>query len=870
MPTSEHPTGPIPLFYSYSKKDKALRDRLETHLSLLRDQGIISGWHDRCIEPGAEWEKAIHRNLEDAGIILLLVSADFLATPYIRDIEITRAMERHEQGTARVIPVILRPVSDWQDAPFGKLHALPQNGKPVTKWRDREEAFANVSRGIRDAVEKLAKARGKLRAPPTVTNPGRKAPSESWQEPYFAVQGRDIERLASWFVGRADVIRAFDRFVETHPRGYFIVAGGPGLGKSALVAHLVRTRNYIHHLVSLSGGRSNHRLILRSLLAQVLERNPVGLAIPDAIPDLTKAFEEALEQLASKGEPVVVILDSFDQLIAEANSPIPFLVTDALPDGAYFLVTTRPDDWIRSKPYGLYSLDQETIELRPLQPKQCEELLRMRKPDLGPIETGRITAFSQGNPLYLHAVLEELKMNPHYDLRDLPSRVEDFFFRATGEIRDRRNPILNEVLGILCVARTPLSLADLSQITGARERDVLEEGLRPIRQFLTLTDDRYTFYHHQFQEFVTDELHFSEEVKSYHRLLAEWLRRPELSGREERHRSLAYHLYESHDLEGLLEALTPEFLADKLNRMGYTVLDDVELIAKAMLERDDPDLVERCVELVEGLRSVLGSTVIEEARGLIQGVGATSGATRSIVVPPRLPTIPGIDLYVGMLPRLQLSADFFTATAGSGRLVVALGDAPGAGLKSAFIARFVANLVRHKSEAVDEPQPVALIDEVARAITAHDFFDTLALQCVVLDPARNLLTLANAGLPYPVLHTARRGKCDRLPVSGPLIFARASDEPPLRFRQRRMELDTGDILVMVTDGLTESRGPGGTTFGYRFADLVESLACRDAHFIGESILREWREFPRRDDHFDDASVLVAKVAATNRSQSKEG
>ena len=303
--------------------------------------------------------------------------------------------------------------------------------------------------------------------------------------------------------------------------------------------------------------------------------------------------------------------------------------------------------------------------------------------------------------------------------------------------------------------------------------------------------------------------------------------------------------------------------------MGYTVLEDIELIAKAMLERDDPGLVERCVELVEGLRSVLGGNVIDEARGLIQGVGATGGASRSIIVPPRLPTMPGIDLYVGMLPKLELSADFFTAAPRSGRLVVALGDAPGAGLKSEFIARFVANLIRHRSEAVDEPQPGVLIDEVAQAIIAHDFFDTLALQCAILDPARNFLTLANAGLPYPVLYSARRGKCERLPVSGPLIFARASDEPPLRFRQRRVELDTGDILLMVTDGLTESRGLAGTPFGYRFAELVESLAGRDAHVIGESILSEWRTFPRRDDHFDDVSVLVVKIAATKRSRSRE-
>ena len=97
---------------------------------------------------------------------------------------------------------------------------------------------------------------------------------------------------------------------------------------------------------------------------------------------------------------------------------------------------------------------------------------------------------------------------------------------------------------------------------------------------------------------------------------------------------------------------------------------------------------------------------------------------------------------------------------------------PVPGLKSAFIARFVANLVRHRSKAGKDPQPCVLLDEIARAFTSHDFFETLALQCVVFDPARKILTLANAGLPYPVLFSARRGRCERLPVGGPLIFAR--------------------------------------------------------------------------------------------------
>ena len=61
-------------------------------------------------------------------------------------------MERHEAGEALVIPVILRPV-DWTGAPFGKLQALPRDGKPVSTWSNQDEAFADVARGIRNAIE---------------------------------------------------------------------------------------------------------------------------------------------------------------------------------------------------------------------------------------------------------------------------------------------------------------------------------------------------------------------------------------------------------------------------------------------------------------------------------------------------------------------------------------------------------------------------------------------------------------------------------------------------------------------------------------------------------------------------------------------
>ena len=146
----------INIFYAYSHKDERLRKKLETHLALLLQERLISGWHDKNINAGREWEREIDTYLDSAQIILLLISANFLASSYCYSIEMRRAMERHQTGDARVIPIILRPV-DWEKAPFSILQVLPTGGKPVTgrSWRDIDEALADVARGIRKAVEEF-------------------------------------------------------------------------------------------------------------------------------------------------------------------------------------------------------------------------------------------------------------------------------------------------------------------------------------------------------------------------------------------------------------------------------------------------------------------------------------------------------------------------------------------------------------------------------------------------------------------------------------------------------------------------------------------------------------------------------------------
>lgn len=146
---------PVDLFYSYSHKDEGLRDELDTHLALLRRRGVLNVWHDRKITAGDQWRTAIDSHLESADIVLLLVTPDFIASDYCYDVEMTHAMQRHQAGQSRVVPVIARAV-DFEGAPFGEIQALPKDARPVTSWPNRDEAWTDVAKSIRKVAETIA------------------------------------------------------------------------------------------------------------------------------------------------------------------------------------------------------------------------------------------------------------------------------------------------------------------------------------------------------------------------------------------------------------------------------------------------------------------------------------------------------------------------------------------------------------------------------------------------------------------------------------------------------------------------------------------------------------------------------------------
>ena len=138
---------PLKLFYCYAHEDRIFCQELDVHLAGLKRQQLLTTWYDGEIKAGAEWEQEINHHLSTADLIILFVSPHFLHSNYCYKVEMERALERHEAGTARVIPIIVRPAY-WQGAPFSKLQLLPAKAQPVSRWSDRDEAWLKIVQEI--------------------------------------------------------------------------------------------------------------------------------------------------------------------------------------------------------------------------------------------------------------------------------------------------------------------------------------------------------------------------------------------------------------------------------------------------------------------------------------------------------------------------------------------------------------------------------------------------------------------------------------------------------------------------------------------------------------------------------------------------
>lgn len=153
-PAAQTEQAPREVFICYAHQDEDLKDELYIHLASLVQAGKIQPWQDRNIEAGSEWDDESKTRLESANIILLLITHHFILSPYSFGKEMKQAMERHKDGTAQVIPVILKPCR-WNQTKFSQLQVVPTEANPVTLWESQEAALQDVIHGIERIADTL-------------------------------------------------------------------------------------------------------------------------------------------------------------------------------------------------------------------------------------------------------------------------------------------------------------------------------------------------------------------------------------------------------------------------------------------------------------------------------------------------------------------------------------------------------------------------------------------------------------------------------------------------------------------------------------------------------------------------------------------
>jgi hypothetical protein len=330
--------SPVKVFYSYAHEDERLRNRLEKHLSAMKQQGMISEWYNRGIVAGTDWARTSDEHLMEATVILLLISPDFLASDYCYGIEMRQALERHEANDACVIPILLRPV-DWHGAPFAHLQFLPGNAKAVTEWSNHDAAFRDVAGGIRKAIEQLQSPRP---VAPPITTSTISSPSQR----DLRNRQRLLKRIYAFWVAdvlepsllnappivlelqeRPDavakpwktIIQIPDRSAQTLPPGTSItqvyddadgellILGAPGAGKTTLLLELAR------ELIDRARRDENYPMpVVFNLSSWAVKRQPLDLWF---IEELNTRYQipHQLGQSWVDKEEVLPLLDGLDE-----------------------------------------------------------------------------------------------------------------------------------------------------------------------------------------------------------------------------------------------------------------------------------------------------------------------------------------------------------------------------------------------------------------------------------------------------------------------------------------------------------------------------------------------------------------------------
>jgi len=353
-----------------------------------------------------------------------------------------------------------------------------------------------------------------------------------------------IDEKTRGFVGRGFVFEKIERFFTESDRGYFLLTGEPGIGKTALIAEMVRRHGWVHHFNSRPAGIYRPEAFLENVCGQLvvaygLEQTSLP---PEASSDggfLISLLEKAARKLG-RDEKGVLLIDALDEtdrdgLLAGVN---PLYLPSSLPAGIYAVVSSRP---LRDGEEPTFAGPVCGLKLRHDSTQNLADVRELVEGQLGRRGIGqylaaqslteaefveRMVEKSAGNFMYLSYVLPAIDEGAYQDreLEELPDGLQRYYEDHWKRMRGRDREVwMNQklpVLGALTVIEDPVSLDWITQLSGGVDRRWAREVLQQWRPFLHLSQREdedglrqtlYRIYHQSFHDFLIGKDEVADE-----------------------------------------------------------------------------------------------------------------------------------------------------------------------------------------------------------------------------------------------------------------------------------------------------------------------------------------------------------------------
>ncbi len=340
-----------------------------------------------------------------------------------------------------------------------------------------------------------------------------------------------IRRKTEGFVGRQWLFDAIDGFTQKETRGYVQILGDPGIGKTTLIAEMVKRHRHPHHFNIRSEGIQKPDQFLPSLCAQLVAKFGLGYSTlpPEVSRDasfLNNLLEKAAAKLKSSGRKLLILVDALDEsdpTSVTRGSNTLYLPSD-LPDGVFIVVTSR-----RGGPHLRYTCEEHKIDLQKEAENNFADVRLFAQAWLGRegIQTyirnqgldgaafvDEIVRLSEGNFMYLHYVLPEIEKGTYQERKfdQLPAGLLNYYEDAWIRMRegdpaawfDYKLP----VLVALTIAKEPVSLELISDFSQVKQPSRIHEVLAEWAAFLQpieVEEDgemRWRLYHDSFHDFI--------------------------------------------------------------------------------------------------------------------------------------------------------------------------------------------------------------------------------------------------------------------------------------------------------------------------------------------------------------------------------